>query len=95
MKASRSNSMMSCVFQQGTVKRGIALVGSRSENVERHVLVEQELEPVEQFGRAGLLLEAGNVAHFIEHLERAGDERLLDAGEMHVDDRLHRLGPGT
>src|SRR3546814_16947679 len=66
---------------------GIAIL----QHVERHVLVEEELEPIEQFAGRGLLLEPGDVADLVEDVERLADEQLLDAGEMDVDDRLHRL----
>src|SRR3546814_5836063 len=53
--------------------------------------LEEELEPIEQFAGRGLLLEPGDVADLVEDVERLADEQLLDAGEMDVDDRLHRL----
>src|SRR3546814_6511331 len=53
--------------------------------------LEEELEPIEQFAGRGLLLEPGDVADLVEGVERLADEQLLDAGEMDVDDRLHRL----
>src|SRR3546814_4584639 len=47
-----------------------------------------------QFRRRGLFLEARNVAKLVEDVQRLCDQHLLDAGEVHVDDRLHRLPVG-
>src|SRR6266700_6375461 len=47
---------------------GLAVLGSQG--VGRDVLGEQELQPVEQLGGRGLLLQAGHFAHLEEHLER-------------------------
>src|SRR3546814_18455894 len=49
---------------------------------------------LEQFRRRGLFLEARNVAKPVEDVQRLCDQHLLDAGEVHVDDRLHRLPVG-
>src|SRR3546814_10498007 len=53
-----------------------------------------QLQPVEQFRRRWLFLEARNVAKLVEDVQRLCDQHLLDAGEVHVDDRLHRLPVG-
>jgi MoxR-like ATPase len=42
----------------------------------------------------GLFLEARHVAHLVEQLQRLRHQALLDAGEMHVDDRAHGVGIG-
>ena len=64
------------------------------QDVEWHVFMQQQLEPVEQLAGRGLFLEPGNVADFVKNIHCLGDEDLLDAGEMDVDDRLHRVAIG-
>lgn len=58
------------------------------------VLGDEELEPVEQFGGRRLLLEARHLAGLQEHPQRLFDEAVLDAGIVHLDDGLQRLGIG-
>src|SRR3546814_18663319 len=45
----------------------------RLQNLQRHVLVQQQLQPVEQFRRRGLFLEARNVAKLVEDVQRLCD----------------------
>ena len=72
MNASRSNSITSCSFLSSAPwSGGIALAGSlRLQHVERHVLVEQQLQPVEQFAGRRLLLEARDLADLVEDVHR-------------------------
>src|SRR5713101_13122 len=80
------------VLEQGAVQRrddGLAVFGSQG--VGRNVLGEQELQPIEQLGGRGLLLEAGHFAHFEEHFERFAKERFLESRKVHLDDLLHRF----
>src|SRR5690606_14566652 len=49
-----------------------------AQHLRRDVLVEQELQPVEQLRRGGLLLEAGHLAHVEEDLHRLADEPALE-----------------
>src|SRR3546814_7264501 len=60
----------------------------------RHILVEQQLKPVDQLARRRLFLKPRHVAHFVEDVHRAGHERLLDAWEMDLDDLGHRVAVG-
>src|SRR5581483_3298345 len=60
----------------------------------RDILVEQQFEPVEQFRRRGLLLEAGRLAQVEEDAQGLLDEALLDVGIMRFDDGPHRLDVG-
>ena len=77
------------------MQRGDRLVGVRIlQHLDRHVLVQQQLEPVEQFAGAGLLLQAGHFADVVEDFHRLGDEVLLDAGEVDLDDVAHRVAVG-
>ena len=55
------------------------------------VLDHQQLQPVQQLGRGRLLLQARNLADVVEDPERLRDQLLLDAGEVHLDNLLHRL----
>jgi hypothetical protein len=61
MKARRSNSMMSCSFlSSAPCSGGIALVGVLGlQHFERHVLVQEQLQPVEQLAGRRLLLQPG------------------------------------
>src|SRR6266704_5886465 len=80
------------VLQQRAVQRrddGPAVLGSQG--VGRDVLGEQELQPVEQLGGRGLLLEAGHFAHLEEHLERFAKQRFLEPRKVHFHDLLHRF----
>ncbi|CAM2160920.1 hypothetical protein PT2222_90138 [Paraburkholderia tropica] len=56
----------------------------------RHLFGEQQLEPVEQFRRGRLLLQARDVAQFEETLHRGAQQFLADARIVHLDDALHR-----
>ncbi len=56
--------------------------------------MEEQFQPVDQLAGRGLLLEAGHLAHLVEDVHRLSDQHLLDAREMDVDDRLHRLPVG-
>ena len=96
MNASRSNRCTSCSFlSSAPCSGGISFLGSRSRSdLRADVLDHQELEPVEQFRGRRLLLQARHVADLVEQLQRLGDQPLLDAGEMHLDDRRHGVGIG-
>ena len=76
MKARRSNRCTSCSFLSSAPCRGgISLRGSLSRSVSGDdVLVQEQLQPVEQLGCRGLLLDAGHLAHVVEDLERLRDE---------------------
>ncbi len=65
-----------------------------AQHLGRDVFHHQQLQPVEQLGGRGLLLQARHVADLVEIVERLGDQRLLHIGEVDVDDRLHRLAVG-
>ena len=94
--ASRSNKCTSCsFFRSAPCSGGISLRGSRSlQHFRRHVLVEQQLQPVQQLRRRRLLLQARHFAHLEEDPQRFFHQPLLDAGEMHVDDLVHRVDVG-
>src|SRR5262249_26835887 len=68
----------------------IALARSFDWNIFDH----EELQPVEQFRRRGFLLQSWHFADFVKQLERLGDESMLDAGKMDLDDRPHRVRIG-
>src|SRR5262252_1150723 len=57
----------------------------------RNILVEQQLDPVEQLRGGGFLLDARHLAHVVEHLQCLADEASLEIGEVHLNDRAHRL----
>src|SRR5882672_7127401 len=80
------------VLEQRPVERrdnGLAVLGPHGFG--RDVLGEQELQPIEELGSGGLLLQAGHFAHLEEHFERFAQERFLQSREMHLDDFLHRF----
>ena len=73
----------------------MSFFGSRSRNkLGADVLDQQKLQPVEQFRRGGLFLQPRHLAHLVEQPERLRDQPLLDAGEVHLDDRLHGVDVG-
>mmetsp|Transcript_119892 Transcript_119892/g.333502 ORF Transcript_119892/g.333502 Transcript_119892/m.333502 type:complete len:344 (+) Transcript_119892:5035-6066(+) len=60
----------------------------------RDILGQQQLEPVDQLRGARFLLQAGQVAHRVEVLQRGGEQVGLQGREMHADDLGHRFGIG-
>ena len=83
------------VLDQRAVQRRDQLLRiALAQRLRADVLDHQELQPVQQFGRGRLLLHARHFADLVEQLQRLGDQALLDAGEMHVDDRRHGVGIG-
>ncbi len=92
MKASRSSSWVSCSFL--TRRRPTGEGTCRVALIERFLgqfVGHQQLQPVDQLGGGGLLLEARRLAQLEEHLQGLADEAWRDLGEVHVDDGLHRL----
>src|ERR1700733_11424121 len=81
------------VLEQCAVQRrnDLFLVGG-TQRLRTNVLGQQQLQPVEQFRCRRFLLQAGHVAQLEETLHRGGEQFLLDAGEVHLDDLLHRRG---
>src|SRR5450755_2858620 len=83
------------VLQQGADQgRHGDLVVLALQRLERNVLGDQELQPIEQLARARLLLQPREVAHVVEVIQRRAEQFFLEAGEVHVDDALHRVGVG-
>jgi hypothetical protein len=61
-------------------RRDDGLAVDRAQRLRRDVLGEQELEPVEELGGRGLLLQPRHLAHLEEHLHRLERRQvLLDA----------------
>src|SRR6266704_1066382 len=80
------------VLEQRPVEgRDNGLAVPAPERLGRDVLGEQELQPVEELGGRGLFLQARDFAHLEERFERFAQERLLQPGEVHPDDFLHRF----
>src|SRR5579862_99621 len=66
------------VLEQRAVERrddGLAVL--RAQRVRRNILGEQELQPVQQLGGRGLLLQARHLAHLEEDFHRLAQERFL------------------
>src|SRR6185437_4540742 len=83
------------VFQKCAVQRrdqafGVAL----AQGLGRDVLDHQEFQPVKQLGGRWFFLHAGNVADLVEQPQRFGNQALLDAGKMYLDDGAHGVGVG-
>ena len=55
-------------------------------DVQRHIFVEEQLEPIEKFARRRLLLETRHFAQLVEDIHRLLDQRFLDAREVDIDD---------
>ncbi len=96
INASRSNRCTSCsFFRSAPCRGGISFFGSRSRKVSGPISSTiKQLQPVQQFGGGGLLLQARHVTDFVEQLQRLRHQPLLDAGKMHVDDRAHGVAVG-
>ena len=83
------------VLQQRAVQRRDQLARvALPEHFRRHVLVEQQLQPVQQLRGRRLLLQARHLAHLEEDPQGFFHQALLDAGEMHVDDPVHGVDVG-
>src|ERR1700712_2621574 len=83
------------VLEQRAVQRRDQLARvALPQHFRRHVLVEQQLEPVQQLRGRRLLLQAGHLAHLEEDSQCLFHQALLDAGEMHVDDPVHGVDIG-
>src|SRR5262249_21790911 len=71
------------VLEQRAVQRRDQLARiALAQHFRRHVLVEEELQPVEQLRGRGLLLQAGHFAHLEEDAQGFLDQPLLDAREV-------------
>src|SRR6185437_5323344 len=64
--------------QRAVQRRQERLAVAAVQRLGRNVLGEQQLEPVEELGGRRLLLEARHLAQVEEHLERLGEQRLLE-----------------
>jgi hypothetical protein len=83
------------VLEQRAVQRRDELLGILgAQRVGRHVLDHQELQPVEQLGGRGLLLEARHFADVVEDVQRLAQQVALQVGEVDVDDLGHDLAIG-
>src|SRR5690242_11072705 len=83
------------VLEQRAMQRRNERLAIRAlERLGRDVFGEQQLEPIQQLGSRRLLLETGNLAQIEEDLERLLQQRLFEAGKMHVDDLRHRVPVG-
>src|SRR5688572_32663791 len=70
------------VLEQRAVQRRNELLGILgAQRVGRHVLDHQELQPVEQLRRRGLLLQARHVADVVEDVQRLAQQVALQVGE--------------
>src|SRR6266478_9577085 len=65
-----------------------------AQHLGRDVLDQEQLDPVEQFRSRGLLLQPRHFADIEEDRQRLVDQLMLQPGEVHVDDALHRLAIG-
>jgi len=83
------------VLQQRAVQGRDGLAGILGlQHVERHVFVENQFQPVEQFAGAWLFLKAGHVPDIIENVHCPFDQNALNVREMDVDNFLHGLAVG-
>src|SRR5215470_13065824 len=83
------------VLQQGAVQRWDQLLGVLGPQcLGRHLLDHQALQPVEQLGGRGLLLQARHFADVIKDVQRLAQQVALQIGEMNVDDLGHDLAIG-
>ncbi len=62
-----------------------------AQHLQRDVLDQQQLQPVQQLGGRGLLLEARHLAHVVEQVQRLPHQLALDVRVMCGNDLLHRL----
>ena len=58
------------------------------------VFGQKQLEPVQHLAGRGFLLQPRCFAQLVELGQRRGQQRFLDAGEMHIDDAAHGFGVG-
>src|SRR4249920_409867 len=78
------------VLQQGAVQGRNELLGVvAAQDFRRNVLGHQQLDPVQEFGRGGLLFQAWRVADLEERRQRLVQQLALQARKMHVDDLRH------
>src|SRR3954452_12442250 len=83
------------VLEEGAVQRRDELPRiALAQLLGADVLGEQELEPIEELGGRGFLPQARDLADREEDAQALLDETALDAGVMHLDDPVHRLGVG-
>ncbi|MNL16311.1 hypothetical protein D3C87_1373460 [compost metagenome] len=83
------------VLQQRAVqRRNRGLAVGAAQRLGGNVLGHQQLEPVDQLGRARLLLQPGQVAHLVERVQRGGHQLALDARVVDVHDLLHGVRVG-
>src|SRR5476651_269886 len=83
------------VLEQRAMQRrdDLFLIGG-AQRFRANILGQQQLQPIEQFRCRRFLLQARHIAQLEETLHRGGEQFLLDAGKMHLDDLLHRRGFG-
>ena len=96
MKARRSNRCTSCSFLSSAPCSGgmSCLESLDAQRLGRHVLDHQQLQPVEQLGGRGLLLQARHVADVVEDVQRLAQQVALQVGEVDVHDLGHDLAIG-
>src|SRR3954468_19934953 len=83
------------VLEEGAVQRRDELPRiALAQLLGTDVLGEQELEPIEELGGRGFLPQARDLADLEEDAQALLNETALDAGVMHLDDAVHRLGVG-
>ena len=76
----------------------IVITGKR---LGRHILDQQQLQPVQQFGGRRLFLQARNLAQIVKRFERFAQQFFFQARVMHLNDRTGlrplpgRPGPGN
>src|ERR1700744_1637658 len=83
------------ILQQRAIERRddqVLLVGAQRLGGE--ILYHQQLQPVEQFGRTWLLLQAGHFPDLEEDVERLARQVMTQVGVVRLDDALHRLAVG-
>src|SRR6516162_7181798 len=78
------------VLQERAVERRDHNLGVvRAKRGHRDLVGHQQLQPVDQLGGGGLLLEPGHLADLVEELEGLARELLADVRQMGGDDPVH------
>src|SRR5580658_10584087 len=79
------------VLEQGAVQgRDELLRVVAAQRLRRNVLGHQQLDPIQELGGGGFLLQSGRVANLEERRQRLVQQIALQARKMHVDDLRHR-----
>jgi hypothetical protein len=79
------------VLEQRAVQRRNQLLGVvAAQRFGRYVLRHQQLDPIEELGGRGLLLQTGGFADPEERGERLAQQLALQIGVVHIDDLRHR-----